>query len=171
MIFKVKPTLICLIAMFASQPLFAEIVYTCPEISTAKQVADCPADEEMKRMYELTCGLGEDKNPDPSVAGICSSYDAFLQKKQSALWESGDGQYMGYVSCNTPASKIKQGRLLTIGLSQRGVMDKIDCSYEGGVTLSLRTRKQCRIPGAKSNRKVLFLDCSAAGADCKAICE
>ncbi len=171
MIYKFRLSAFCVIAILAAQPLWAESVYTCPDISQAKQVADCSSEEELIRMFASACGPRKMPGEDPDATEQCKSFEAFKQRKNTALWESADGEYMGYVNCNTPAAKIKAAKLLSINLGTKRVMDKIICSYEGGTNLILRTRESCKIPGAKLSGRYLGLDCTAGGAECKAVCK
>ncbi|MCP4993065.1 MAG: hypothetical protein GY934_04655, partial [Gammaproteobacteria bacterium] len=143
----------------------------CPDLTKAVQVADCPAEEELKHMFSSTCGDAETNSKDPKVSGMCKSFEAFKQRKNTALWESVDGEYMGYVTCNVPAAEIKTGKLLKMSLTHKGVMDKLICTYEGGTELSLRTRQSCKIPGAKLNLEFMILNCPDGGKTCKAVCD
>jgi len=94
----------------------------------------------------------------------------FKMAKNTALWESADGEYMGYVTCNVPVDKIKAGKLQKISLGQKRVMDRIICSYEGGGELVLRTRETCKIPGAVVLGRYMGRKCGADDQDCKAVC-
>ncbi len=169
--FNIRLSVFCAIVFLMAQPVSAESVYICPDISKAVQVADCPAEEELKHMFSSTCGAAETNSKDQKVSGMCKSFEAFKQRKNTALWESADGEYMGYVTCNVPATQIKAGKLLKISLAHVGVMDKLICTYEGGTELALRTRKSCKIPGAKLNLKFMILNCPEGGESCKAVCD
>ncbi len=171
MISKIRLSVFCAIAIFTAQPVWAESVYTCPDISQARQVGDCSSEEELIRMFASACGPRTMPGEDPDATEQCKSFEKFKQRKNTALWESADGGYMGYVTCNRPAAKIKKAKFLSINLGTKRVMDKIICSYEGGVNLILRTRESCQIPDAKLSGKYLGLDCTAGGANCKAICK
>lgn len=169
MISKFQLFAFCVITMLAAQPLSAESLYVCPEISKAKQVADCPPDEELKIMFLSTCGTNAKENT--KAIGQCSSFDAFKQKKNTALWESEDGAFSGYVSCDLPASKIKQSKLASVGLSTHASIDKITCSYDGGAKLALRTREACAVKDGKVMGRLFGVDCREEGADCKVTCQ
>ena len=171
MISKTRLSVFCAIAILAAQPLSAESIYTCPDISQARQVADCPSHAELVHIFSSTCGSKNIKDENPHAKGYCKSFDLFKQAKNTALWESADGEYLGYLSCNTPAAEIKAGKLASISLLQRGRMDKITCAYDSGAKLALRTRKNCQVPGAKPKGMQLSRDCSAGSAECKAICK
>ena len=171
MISKLRLSVFCTIAILAAQPAWAESIYTCPDITQAKQVAECPAEDELIQMFFSTCGSRDTEKENPHAKGFCKSYQMFLQRKNTALWESADGEYLGYVTCNIPAERIKAGKLNSISLLQRGTMDKISCSYEEGTVFTLRTRQNCAIPGSKPKGMQMSLDCAAGGSECKAICK
>lgn len=171
MIFNFRLSVFCVVAVFAAQSVWAESVYTCPDIAQAKQVGDCPSDEEMKRMFMSSCGLSDTKGENPHAKGLCKNFVMFSKAKNTALWESGDGEYMGYITCDQPAAKIKAGKLIKVSLGQKGVMDRIICGYEGGAELVLRTRQTCEIPGAIIIGRYMGRYCSEGDKDCKAVCE
>jgi len=171
MISKFSLSVFCAIAILAAQPLSAESIYTCPDIAQTRQVADCPSQAELEHLYYSSCGSRDTKEENLHAKGICKSFDMFKQKKNTALWESADGEYFGYVSCNTPAAEIKSGKLMSISLLRRGVMDKITCSYVGGARFTLRTRQNCELPGGKPKGLQLSLNCTADDSECKVICK
>jgi hypothetical protein len=171
MISKTRLSAFAVVAVLAAQPLSAESVYACPDLSQARQVADCPSNAELEHIFSSSCGSKNTTDENPHAKGACRSFKLFKQKKNTALWESANGEYLGYVSCNTPAAEIKAGRLVSINLLQRGRMDKITCAYDSGAKLALRTRESCQVPGAQPKGEQLSLDCSADGGKCKAICK
>ncbi len=171
MISKFSLTVLSITAILLAQPVWAESIYTCPDITQVRQVADCPTEKALEKMFFSTCGSRDTKKENPHAKGFCKTYAMFKQVKNTALWESADGEYLGYVTCNMPAEKIKAGKLVSMSLLQRGRMDKITCSYEEGTIFTLRTRQTCTIPNAKPKGMQMSMDCTADGSECKAICK
>ncbi len=61
MISKIRLSVFCAIAIFTAQPVWAESVYTCPDISQARQVGDCSSEEELIRMFASACKISANK--------------------------------------------------------------------------------------------------------------
>jgi len=171
MISKLRITVLCIFFAMVAQPVWAENTYTCPDIAKAVKVAECPSEDELVRMFDSTCGSKDTQGKNPHAKGFCTSYKTFKMAKNTALWESADGEYMGYVTCNVPVDKIKAGKLQKISLGQKRVMDRIICSYEGGGELVLRTRETCKIPGAVVLGRYMGRKCGVDDQDCKAVCK
>jgi hypothetical protein len=167
---RIRCAFICLILLFVTQPALAMSVYTCPDISKSAKVGGCSSDDELKRMFSVTCGWQDTKNENPHAKGICKNYSLFRKAKNNALWESSDGKYDGYLSCDTKENEIKASKLVKISIAQKFQLNRVICTYEGGSELVLRTRETCEIPGAKLLGRYIGRMCEAGGKDCKAVC-
>ena len=155
------------LAMFS--PVWAGNTIPCPDLSEAMQIGDCPVEDELRHMFDKGCGVERDttaKKPE-----LCDSYAEFKRRKNTALWESSDGEFMGYVSCTTPASEIKSSRPISVAVSQKKGIYKVACNYQGGIKFTLRTLSVCRVPGVKSSNVVMRADCSSDTSACKAECD
>ncbi len=168
---KIGLAIVSLFVIFAAQPASAKSVYICPDISKAVKVGECPSEDELLRMFSSTCGSRDTKNENPHAKGFCKHYNLFRKVKNTSLWESGDGEYMGYLSCDSTEGKIKASKLVKISIGQQRVWDRVICTYEGGSNLVLRTRETCEVPGAKPIGSNMVRICEAGDKDCKAICQ
>ncbi len=167
---RIRCAFFCLILLFTTQSVWAERVYTCPDISKSAKVGSCSSDDELKRMFSNTCGWHDTENDNPHASGICKNYSLFRKVKNTALWESGDGRFNGYLSCDTKENEIKASKLIKISIGQKLEWSRVICSYEGGSELVLRTRGICKIPGAKLLGRYIGRMCEAGDKDCKAVC-
>lgn len=150
-------------------PAHAGSVLLCPDMSQAKQVGECVTEDEIKSMFKRTHGLKCDPQSKDSME--CKKYAAFKQDKYSALWESSDGDFMGYVTCDTPASEIKKSQPMSVALSQKNGLYKITCNYQEGVALSMRTRDVCRVTDKKDSAVVSRANCNGDADNCKIVCD
>lgn len=131
--------------------------YTCPDLSKARQIASCPAESEMRFLFDNKCN--DDHYASPA---LCVDYAAYRVAKNVAMWESGDGEFTGNRSCDTQLQREQGVLAQRMVVDQRGTLTTLRCEYAGGVVFSLRTRKVCRVLGAP--------ECPTSGA-CSAICE
>lgn len=171
MFFRIRLIVFGLFVVFAVQPAWAESVYTCPDISNSVKVGECPSEDDLLRMFSSTCGSTDTQKENPHAKGFCKNYSMFRKVKNTSLWESGDGEYMGYLSCDSTENKIKASKLVKISIGQKRVIDRVICTYEGGFELALRTRETCEIPNAKLLGRYMSRICEAGDKDCKAICQ
>jgi hypothetical protein len=148
---------------------FAKTVF-CPDISQARQIGVCPAEAEVKRMFEATCGF--ERDPNAANPEKCDSYAEFKRQKYNVLWESADGEFMSYASCAATPAEIKAAGLQSVAISQQNGLYKVACSYQGGTRFTMRTRAVCRIPGVKSSLVTIRKQCESGRADsCSVECE
>lgn len=157
---RTKLTLLLLLlpTLFAT-PVLAE-GRSCPDLATAVQVAVCPSDEELKYTYIGYCGdnarlYGRDGD-------TCETFEHYRKAKNIALWESVDGAYSGYLSCETSDEAIRAAKPARMTVERKGSLTRLICSYAGDVSLVHRTKAVCKVEGDG--------DCSAAG-NCQASCE
>ena len=152
-----------LVVFLLGSPLPAALAATvsCPDLAQAVQVGACPAEEELKHTFTGYCS--DDAKAYKGETDVCTDYQRYRVLKNVALWESGDGVFSAYVSCDLPAAKLKGARVSAVRVGKQGKMTQLVCGYGDGLSFTLRTRAECKLePGA---------DCGANPASCKANCE
>ena len=155
-----KHTLIALVlTLGAALPAIAETL-ACPDPATAVQVATCPSEEELKYTYTGYCSdnarmYGKDKD-------TCASYENYRKLKNTALWESKDGAFHAYISCDLPVDTLKKLKAVSIAATRQGKLTRLACSYPEGITFAHRTRAECKVRGDGN--------CAAGPAACQADC-
>ena len=133
---------------------------SCPDLTTAVQVAACPAEEELK--YTFTGYCSDDAKAYKGDTDVCTDYRRYRALKNVALWESGDGVFNAYVSCDLPPETVKSARASAIRVGKQGKMTQLVCSYGSGVSFTWRTRAECKLEDGG--------DCAANPSACKASC-
>jgi hypothetical protein len=83
--------------------------------------------------------------------------------KNTALWESADGLFDSYVSCELPPAKVKTLPASAMQVVRQGSITKVVCSYPGGINFTHRTKAACKIEDDKA--------CATGAAGCLATCE
>lgn len=156
-------------ALIASSSAFAGEMIPCPDISQAKQISECPAEDEVKQLFRKACGF--EWNAKPRGLGACNSYSKFKKGKYTALWESNDGEFMSYATCSMPASEIKNARPMSVTVSQKNGLYKVACNYQGDITFTMRTRSVCSIPGVQSSLAVIKSNCESDASQCRVECK
>jgi hypothetical protein len=142
-----------------SVPASAEAVL-CPNLSTAVQVNACPSEEELQYTYKGYCS--DNARMYDQRDQVCTDYALYRLLKNVSLWETKDGRFDGYVSCETGTVPLAQGRAVKLAISQQGSVTRVACSYDVGVTFTHRTKAKCT---------VVVANCSTAPGTCKAECE
>lgn len=159
----------CIGSLVVPNPVTASSTIMCPDLAQVNQVMECPAESEVKRQFKKSCGFEHD--PDAVRPELCDSYKEFKRRKYTALWESVDGEFMGYVSCDLPPEKAKMAKSTGVAVSQKKGMYKVACKYEDDIKLNFRTRSVCRVEGHKSALTVIKSKCGPDGASCKVACD
>lgn len=155
-----KLALALILSLGATLPALAETI-ACPEPAKAVQVATCPSDEELKYTYNGFCS--DDRRLYAKDYDTCASYENYRKEKNVALWESADGVFQAYLSCDLPAGALKNLKPSAISVSKQGKLTRIACSYGDDITFTYRTKAQCKVQGSGN--------CAADPAACKATCE
>jgi len=158
-----------LVALIASGSVMADADLFCPDMSQAKQLLECTNEAEIKRMFKSTCGFERDpgaKNPDK-----CDSYAEFKRRKYTALWESADGGFMGYLTCMKSSEDIKKLNPASAVVSQRNGLFRLTCNYSKGVSMTMRTRKDCRLSTTTSLLVDSRAQCDGNADNCKFSCK
>jgi hypothetical protein len=165
----VRASLLSLAILATSNPVWSGNTVQCPELSQARQILECPGEEEIERMFKATCGF--ERDPNAKEPELCDTRTEFKRRKNTALWESADGEFSGYITCDTPAAQIKKLSATGIAVSQKNGLYKVDCGYRDGIKLTLRTRSVCKVPGVKNSGVVMRAKCGPDASTCKAECQ
>ena len=134
---------------------------TCPDLAGAVQVNACPTEEELKHTYTAFCS--DNAKVYAKETDSCLRYSDYRQMKNLALWESKDGVFDGYVSCDLPPAKVKALKATGMKIATQGKLTKLVCSYPNGINFTYRTKGACAIADDKT--------CAANAAACQATCD
>ncbi|PKO89249.1 MAG: hypothetical protein CVU16_12450 [Betaproteobacteria bacterium HGW-Betaproteobacteria-10] len=132
----------------------------CPDLTAASQVNACPTEEELKYTYSGFCS--DAGKAYANQTDSCIRYEDYRAMKNVALWESADGAFDGYVSCDLPVAEIKTLKATGMKVETKGKLKKLVCSYPGGVNFTYRTKGSCAVDNAKA--------CASDPASCQASC-
>ena len=133
---------------------------TCPDLAQAVQVGACPAEEELRYTYAGFCS--DDAKAYKGETDVCTDYQAYRKLKNVALWESADGNFSAYVSCDRPPAQVKVAKAVSVRAAKQGKITLLVCGYGDGLNFTWRTRAECKVePGAK---------CGAGPVACTADC-
>ncbi|MBI4755360.1 MAG: hypothetical protein HY778_08085 [Betaproteobacteria bacterium] len=133
----------------------------CPDPATAVQVATCPSEEELKHTFIGYCS--DNARMYARDTDTCTRYENYRRLKNVALWESQDGAFQAYVSCDLPAGALKTLKPAAIAVTRQGKLTRLACSYPEGIVFTHRSRAQCKVQGDGN--------CAADPAACKADCD
>ena len=150
-----------LVAAGAATPALAGETLACPDLAAATQVNACPSEEELQLTYTGYCSDNARMyagNNEP-----CVRYEIYRKQKNVALWESRDGRFDGYVSCDLPRGEVTALRATGMQIGAQGKVNKVVCAYPQGVMFTHRTRAACAIVDTKA--------CAADAAACSARCD
>lgn len=120
----------------------------CPDLSVAAQVNACPMEEELKFTYNGFCS--DSAKAYAKETDSCIRYEDYKAMKNVALWESKDGEFSGYVSCDLPVAKVQALKSTGMKVEKQGKLTKVMCSYPQGVTFTYRTKATCSVDNAKA---------------------
>ena len=149
---------VCLVAL--AHPVAAASI-SCPDLAMAVQVAACPAEEELRYTFSGFCG--SDAQAYKGETGVCTDYQNYRRLKNVALWESADGAFSAYVSCDRPPAEVRAARVSSLRIARQGKINLLICSYGDGLKFTLRTRAECRLDAIEG--------CANDAAACKAACD
>ena len=144
-------------AALLASPAQAETV-SCPALSAAVQVAACPTDAELQYTFLGFCGdnarlYGRD-------VLTCASFENYKGVKNTALWESENGSFSGYLNCNLDTATLRASRALKMSVEKKNGLTRLICDYENDQRMVMRTKGTCTVEAA---------DCSSG--ECRASCE
>lgn len=131
---------------------------SCPDLSRATQVNACPTDEELMHTYTSYCS--DNAKVYANQTDNCVRFEDYRKMKNLALWESADGQFDSYVSCDLPVAEVASLKPAGMKPYVQGSLTKLVCSYPKGINFTFRTRQTCKVES----------DCSADAEHCRASC-
>jgi len=131
------------LVLFAALPVAMAATVVCPDVAKAVQVGACPSEEELK--YTFTGYCSDDAKAYKGETDVCTDFQRYRQLKNVALWESVDGVFDAYVSCELPKDTLKHTKLTSAKVTQQGKLTLLTCSYGQGVNFVYRTRAQCTL--------------------------
>ena len=135
--------------------------FACPDLATARQVNACPSEDELQHTYNGFCS--DDKKVYGGETDNCLRYKDYRAMKNTARWESADGAFDGYVSCDLPKAKVQAMKAAGMKIEKQGTITKLVCSYTNDVRFTLRTKGACKVDDDKA--------CAANPAGCQATCD
>lgn len=157
-----KPSAIaCLLVLTSLVADSAAETLSCPKLASAVQVGSCPSEAELK--YTFTGYCSDNRRMYEQSTSVCTDYQAYRKLKNVAQWESADGAFSAYVSCDLAAETIKAMPVARMATSKQGKVSLLTCSYGEGVSFSYRSRQQCTVTGKG--------DCAGEPAACQASCD
>ena len=134
---------------------------SCPDLASAVQVNACPSEEELQYTYTGYCS--DNAKAYANETDSCVRYADYRKMKNVARWESADGIFDGYVSCDLPAEKFKALKASGMKVIRQGKLNKLVCSYPNEISLTYRTKGACAVVDEKT--------CAADPASCRATCD
>ncbi len=153
-------SLALILLLCQSAPAVLAETLRCPELSAAVQVGACPAEEELRYTYTGYCS--DNARMYSKETDECVTYDAYRRLKNVVLWESANGDFSAYISCDLPAASLKASRAASVKVAKQGGMTRLICHYGEGIAFTHRTRSECKVAGDGS--------CAADPAACQADC-
>lgn len=153
----------CVIALLFGSAVSSATAATvpCPDLSAAVQVAACPTEEDLQFTFTGFCS--DNARMYRKDTDVCTDYQRYRKLKNLALWESPDGEFQSYVSCDLPVSSVKAAKASAMTVTKKAGITQLVCSYGDGVDFTKRTRAECSVE-ASSN-------CAANAAACVASCQ
>lgn len=151
--------LVAVVLMFGAATAFAAPV-SCPDPGSAVRAGTCPSEEELQFTFNGYCS--DNARIYGKGAEVCASYQAYRALKNVVLWESGDGTFQAYVSCDLPEARLRALRPTGISANREKGIDRLSCSYGEGVVFTRRNHETCRIESAAA--------CTRLPSACKAEC-
>ena len=134
---------------------------SCPDLASAVQVNACPSEEELQYTYTGYCS--DNAKAYANETDSCVRYADYRKMKNVARWESPDGVFDSYVSCDLPTEKFKTLKASGMKVVRQGKLNKLVCSYPNEITLTYRTKGACAVVDAAV--------CAADPASCRATCD
>lgn len=129
--------------LVAALPVARAATMLCPDAAKAVQVGSCPSDEELK--YTFTGYCSDSAKAYKGETDVCTDFQRYRQLKNVALWESADGVFDAYLSCELPKDALKRARFTGAKVTQQGKLTLLTCSFGQGVNFVYRTRAQCTL--------------------------
>ncbi|AUM01535.1 hypothetical protein B4966_09340 [Rhodocyclaceae bacterium] len=116
---------------------------TCPDRSIAVQVGACPTEAELQYTFNGYCS--DNARLYDNDGEVCTTFEAYLARKNNALWESADGAFSGYLTCNRPVDALREATPVGMSVRRQGTLNLVECVYSDGGRLTYRTKAQCAL--------------------------
>ncbi len=152
-------SLLAFVAFLAVAPALGETL-ACPDLRVARQIEPCPTEAELRYTFVGFCS--DAARLYDGKAESCVDFAAYRKLKNIALWESSDGAFDAYPSCELPADSIRAAKPARIAVERKGAITQLVCDYGDGVRFTHRTRATCRVEGSGA--------CDTAEG-CRAVCQ
>lgn len=153
-------TAVLALALGTAAPASLAASVGCPDPSQAVRAGICPTEEELLFTFNGYCS--DNARIYGKGAEVCTSYQAYRRMKNIVLWESRDGEFQAYVSCDLPEERLKAMQPKGISTSKDKGINRLTCTYDDGVVFTRRTHDACRIESAEACKHMP----SACRADC-----
>lgn len=140
-------------------PAAAETL-ACPDLRTARQLEPCPTEEQLRYTFIGFCS--DNARMYDGKADACTDFETYRKAKNIALWESADGAFDAYPSCELAPDAIRAAKPSRISMQRKGAIVQVACDYGEGIRFTHRTRAACRVEGDGR--------CDTPGG-CRATCE
>lgn len=134
---------------------------SCPLLTTAVQVGNCPSEDELK--YTFTGYCSDNRRMYQDDAALCTDYQQYRKVKNLAYWESADGSFTAYLSCDLGAEAIRAAKASGMSATKQGKITLLSCNYSDEISFTHRSRRQCKVAGNG--------DCGSNANACKASCD
>lgn len=160
---KTRTTLFAALTLIAglTAPSAQAETLVCPDLSSAVQVGNCPTEDEL--LFTFTGFCSDNARIYRKDASLCTDFLLYRKTKNVVLWESADGAFQTYLSCDLPAATIQAAKARGIAVAREGKMTRLVCTYAEDISFTHRSKATCRTQGDG--------DCGADPAACKASCE
>ena len=152
--------LVAALATLAGLPATADTL-SCPDLAQAVQINACPSEEELQ--YTFTGYCSDNAQIYAGKTDPCVRYESYRKLKNVALWESPDGRFDGYISCDVPRAEFAPLQPTGVRVVAQGKLNKVVCAYPKGIAFTFRTKAACAVPDAAA--------CAAGGDACRAVCD
>lgn len=133
------------LVLVAVLPAAMAATLVCPDLAKAVQVGTCPSDEELKHTFTGYCS--DDAKAYKGETDVCTDFQRYRQLKNVVLWESADGVFDAYLSCELPKDTLQRSKLTSAKVTQQGKLTLLTCGYGQGINFVYRTRAQCTLDG------------------------
>ncbi|MCK6405702.1 MAG: hypothetical protein L6Q60_06765 [Rhodocyclaceae bacterium] len=156
------------LALFAAPLSASAATVSCPDLGTVVRAGSCPTEDELRFTFNGYCS--DNARLYGKGTEVCTDYTAYRKMKNVVLWESRDGDFQGYVSCDLPEAQMRAlkptgivaNKEMTGERGSNRSINRLMCSYGEGVVFSRRSRDECRTGSAEA--------CRTDPASCKAEC-
>jgi hypothetical protein len=149
--------------LWLAPPALAETI-NCPDLSNIVQIGTCPSEEELQFTFNGYCSDNA-RMMDKPEEQLCTDYALYRRMKNFSLWETADGEFSAYLSCEPNQSGVADAKANTIQISKQGSVTRVTCGYTTGVNFTYRTKAKCTLAAGIAEQ------CSSNPQACQAQCD